>query len=49
MDLFILDKLIILFAKKLMSDAVTQFATLTGLWLVSEIVFPKKTKKEQKK
>ena len=47
MDLFILDKLIILFAKKLMSDAVTQFATLTGLWLVSEIALP--TKKEQKK
>ena len=49
MDIFILDKLIILFAKKLMSDATFQFATLVGLWIVSEAVVLSKKKKEQKK
>ena len=49
MDLFALDKLVILFAKKLMSDPTFQFATLVGLWVVSEAVLPSKKKKEQSK
>lgn len=42
MDLFILDKLVITFVKGLMTNSYVQFATLAGLWVVSEIVFPNK-------
>lgn len=49
MDLFVLDKLIINFVTRLMDDAQFQFSVLVGLWVVSEVVFPSKKKKEQNK
>lgn len=46
MDLFFLDKLIVGFIKTLMTNGYVQFATLSGLWVVSEIVFPNKKVKK---
>jgi hypothetical protein len=49
MDLFVLDKLVITVVRKLMNDSALQFATLTVLWLISEVVLPiKKNKKVEK-
>lgn len=49
MDLFVLDKLVILLVKKIMNDGVLQFTILVGLWLASEVALPSKKTKEQKK
>lgn len=46
MDLFVLDKLAIAFIKGLMTNGYMQFATLTGLWIVSEVVLPSKKVKK---
>lgn len=46
MDIFALDKLIIVFTKSLVTNGYVQFATLTGLWVVSEVVFPSKMVKK---
>lgn len=49
MDLFVLDKLVMLLVKKIMSDGVLQFSILVALWLVSEIALPNKKIKEKNK
>ena len=46
MDLFVLDKLVIAFIKTLMTNGYVQFSALTGLWVISEIVFPSKKVKK---
>lgn len=44
--MFILDNLILGFIKSLCTNTYTQFATLTGLFIISEIVFPSKKVKK---
>ena len=46
MSLFVLDKLMISFIKNLMTNGYLQFATLTGIWVISEVVFPNKKVKK---
>lgn len=44
--MFILDNLILNFFKSLFANGYLQFATLSGLWIISEIIFTtKKVKK----
>lgn len=46
MDLFAIDKSILSFFYNLFHDSYTQFITLTGIFIISEIVMsPKKVKK----
>ena len=45
MDLFVLDKAVISFAKRLMTDSYMQFAILLGLGAFSTIIFQNKSKK----
>lgn len=48
MDLFVLDRLVIIFARKLMNDSMLQFGVLTALWLVVQVALPSKNKKVKK-
>jgi hypothetical protein len=48
MDLFILDKLVIILIKKLMIDSTLQFSVLLGIGVFVEAVFPSKNKELKK-
>lgn len=44
MDLFVLDKIVIAFIQKLLTDPFTQFSVIAGIGAVVSAIFPDKSK-----